>query len=123
LLKRHYKKQPDITMRRRGLSQFTGVFTLKTHEQVQQLSAAVKHLVENSIEIFNFLETGKTAEVTQLIQDLDTITRLSAEFVDLTLDAEERSKAQDVVSCMGKATEGLKAAIIAYSKHKKANSE
>ena len=106
-------------MRRRASSAFVGVFTLKTAEQVQALSEAVKRLVENSVGVFEFLETDNNGALSQLFQDLETIVRLSGEFVDLTLSMEESNKAKDVVARMKKAKEGLEDSCVAYKQLRK----
>lgn len=75
--------------RRGSNARFRGVFTLKTPEQVSQLAAAVQALIENSVNVCAYLAERNQDELNKVLNNMTTISKLSAEFEDLLTDDED----------------------------------
>ncbi len=99
-------------MKTQSQSSFTGVFTLKTQEEANELASSVKSLVENAVNIFQLVDSGRSAEFQQQIR---TVVSLSQSFLELTLDEQENIKAREVINGMEKAEKELDSLIRGYA--------
>ena len=89
--------QTFATIAAMNKSNFIGVFTLKTQEEVQQLAFAVQKLVERSVDVFVLMAEGKASELRGY---METITRVAPSFIDLTVDEAEKRRAQAVLDSL-----------------------
>eukprot|EP01104_Vermistella_antarctica_P014390 TRINITY_DN4517_c1_g2_i1.p1 TRINITY_DN4517_c1_g2~~TRINITY_DN4517_c1_g2_i1.p1 ORF type:complete len:478 (+),score=158.31 TRINITY_DN4517_c1_g2_i1:130-1563(+) len=79
-------------------AQFTGVFSLRSQGEVDQLTMAVRNLVEKGVNIFYLLD--RSAIVGELTANIRTIVNLSGTFPSLCLDADSKMAANAVVDSM-----------------------
>lgn len=98
-------------METRSSSRFSGVFTLKTQAEANELAAAVTTLVERGVNIFQELEKGTSHEIEDTLK---AVIRLSHSFKDLTLDEVENKLCAQVIEGMSAAEAGVQSEIRAY---------
>jgi len=85
---------------------FDGIFTLRTREDAEALSEAVRGMLEASVDLFFIIQTDPGVKK-DLIADLETINRLLSDFPSLCLDDTNRKKAQESNELIGKASEKI----------------
>jgi hypothetical protein len=78
-------------------SRFTGVFTLQSQVDADRLAHAVKSLVDQGVEVFDLIQQSRGGE---LHRHLATVAAVSPSFLELTLDREERARAQAVIDAL-----------------------
>lgn len=91
---------------------FTGVFSLKTQDQVDQLVLSVKAIVERGVNILHVADRHDL--VNEVLGHVSTVVRLSSEFIDLTLDDIERQRAQSVVNQLANSERELRSIFAAH---------
>eukprot|EP00013_Stygamoeba_regulata_P023970 CAMPEP_0177655240 /NCGR_PEP_ID=MMETSP0447-20121125/14839_1 /TAXON_ID=0 /ORGANISM="Stygamoeba regulata, Strain BSH-02190019" /LENGTH=405 /DNA_ID=CAMNT_0019159101 /DNA_START=22 /DNA_END=1239 /DNA_ORIENTATION=+ len=78
---------------------FVGVFSLRTPEQVAEMVTAVRGVVEKSAKLFFVITTEEYAPQS-LMNDLNTIVRLSSDFPNLCKDETVKLRSQEIVQSM-----------------------
>jgi len=97
--------------RQRGFtkSSFTGVFTLRTQKEADELALAVKTLVERAVKIFDEVDHQGTSG--EIEATLKTVIRLARSFQELTLDEAEHAQCKKIIDDMNVAEQGIYAMI------------
>mmetsp|Transcript_31056 Transcript_31056/g.48412 ORF Transcript_31056/g.48412 Transcript_31056/m.48412 type:complete len:387 (-) Transcript_31056:60-1220(-) len=85
---------------------FDGIFTLRSREDAEELSDAVRGIIDASVDLFFTIDTDPHVKK-DMEEDLATMKRLLAQFPEMCLKEETKKSAQSVVGGINEAADDI----------------